>query len=390
VDVSMTDNAFAPKSLKVEAGTTVRWVNNGRALHTVTAEDGQFDSDLVRAGAAWSRKLDANGTYNYVCLLHPEMVGSVTVSGGTSSGGTTAGGGPAVGAQGSSGAPSAGPGSASVQMLDNYYAPKSVTVTAGSTVTWTNGGRAMHTVTAKDDSYDSGLVAAGGRYSRTYDDPGAYPYVCTLHPGMEGVVLVRDASGAAPEFDASTLGSGAPATAGAGSARNLAAGEEAPLEVEVRAEDNYFDPENVVVRRGGTVTWLFTGAAPHTATANDGSFHSDIIESGGTFSHTFEAAGVFDYVCALHPEMVGTVEVVDPSVAPPPEAASAEGAGAAGEMRTDDVLEGAARAGLLPGTDSLPVPISATIHGILLLLSVGAVGHLTVRAARFTADTLLS
>ena len=60
---------------------------------------------------------------------------------------------------------------------------------------------------------------------------------------------------------------------------------------------------------GSTVTWRNAGEAPHTVTASDGSFDSDMIPAGGSWARTFEAAGTFRYVCSFHPEMEGVVEV---------------------------------------------------------------------------------
>ena len=57
--------------------------------------------------------------------------------------------------------------------------------------------------------------------------------------------------------------------------------------------DFAFDPAAVEVPVGATVTWTNTGAAPHTATASDGTFDSGELAPGASFSHTFTAAGTF-------------------------------------------------------------------------------------------------
>ena len=59
---------------------------------------------------------------------------------------------------------------------------------------------------------------------------------------------------------------------------------------------------------GTSVTWTNT-EEPHTVTARDGSFNSDRIPQGGSFTHTFDTAGTFDYFCQVHPAMEGTVVV---------------------------------------------------------------------------------
>jgi plastocyanin len=65
----------------------------------------------------------------------------------------------------------------------------------------------------------------------------------------------------------------------------------------------------VTVAAGETVTWSHEGGLPHTVTAEDGAFDSGDLSGGDTFSHTFEEAGSFPYVCSIHPDMTGTVEV---------------------------------------------------------------------------------
>ena len=74
----------------------------------------------------------------------------------------------------------------------------------------------------------------------------------------------------------------------------------------VRVDDNFFEPEEIEVSVGDTVTWEFVGATLHNV-VGDG-FKSD-NKKDGTFEHTFNSAGTYDYVCTLHPGMKGTVEV---------------------------------------------------------------------------------
>ncbi|HSR25365.1 MAG TPA: cupredoxin family copper-binding protein, partial [Candidatus Eisenbacteria bacterium] len=74
--------------------------------------------------------------------------------------------------------------------------------------------------------------------------------------------------------------------------------------------DFFFSPSSVTVAVGDTVTWHNSGQAPHTATANDGSFDTGTINPGGSASHTFTRAGTFSYICTIHPNMHGTVRVL--------------------------------------------------------------------------------
>lgn len=73
-----------------------------------------------------------------------------------------------------------------------HFEPATVTVKAGGTVTWTNPrGNEIHTATADDGkSFDSNVLSAGDTFSHTFSTPGTFPYHCTLHNWMKGVVTV--------------------------------------------------------------------------------------------------------------------------------------------------------------------------------------------------------
>jgi plastocyanin len=72
-----------------------------------------------------------------------------------------------------------------------------------------------------------------------------------------------------------------------------------------------YEPDPVVVQAGGKVIWQNEDTAPHTATADDGSFDTGTIEKGKLGSATFKEPGTFTYHCEIHPTMHGTVEVVE-------------------------------------------------------------------------------
>lgn len=77
-----------------------------------------------------------------------------------------------------------------VTIANFSYAPQSIKVSAGTTVTWTNNDQTLHTVTAEDGSFDSGVLGQGATYKRAFEQPGTYPYRCTLHPQMQGIIEV--------------------------------------------------------------------------------------------------------------------------------------------------------------------------------------------------------
>jgi plastocyanin len=72
-----------------------------------------------------------------------------------------------------------------------------------------------------------------------------------------------------------------------------------------------YDPDPIEVEVGAEVTWTNEDTAPHTATADDGSFDTGTLDKGKPGSVSFEEAGTFPYFCEIHPTMHGTVEVVN-------------------------------------------------------------------------------
>jgi plastocyanin len=86
--------------------------------------------------------------------------------------------------------------SASVSVGDNFFAPASVTVAVGDSVTWNNNGQAPHSATADDGSFDTGVFDPGGSRSTTFDSAGTFSYYCTVHgQAQSGTVRVLAASG---------------------------------------------------------------------------------------------------------------------------------------------------------------------------------------------------
>lgn len=78
--VSIKDFAFGPATIKVKAGTTVTWVNDDSAAHTVTVGSGTGPrSQPLNKGDSYSYTFANIGTYSYKCTFHPDMTGKVIV-----------------------------------------------------------------------------------------------------------------------------------------------------------------------------------------------------------------------------------------------------------------------------------------------------------------------
>jgi plastocyanin len=78
--VDIQNFAFSPDTLSVPAGTTVTWTNLDSTAHTVTADNGAFNSDDLPTGQTYSFTFNTPGTYAYHCSIHPYMTGTVTVT----------------------------------------------------------------------------------------------------------------------------------------------------------------------------------------------------------------------------------------------------------------------------------------------------------------------
>ena len=88
-------------------------------------------------------------------------------------------------------APRATPKVLVARMKGQSFIPEHIEVAAGTTVQWKNLDALIHTVTAVDKSFNSGVIAADGSYSHLFSRPGTYAIYCMAHPFMKGTVVVK-------------------------------------------------------------------------------------------------------------------------------------------------------------------------------------------------------
>jgi len=82
--------------------------------------------------------------------------------------------------------------SAATVDIDNFkFAPPTLTVAAGTTVTWKNEDDSPHRIGAKNGAFTSAALDTDGTFSHTFATPGEYPYICTVHPYMAGKIIVK-------------------------------------------------------------------------------------------------------------------------------------------------------------------------------------------------------
>jgi len=179
---------YEPPVFRVQAGTTIVFANVGGRPHTLTSDDGAFDTGVVPPGPEGGRfaggnvsfRLTQPGTYNFHCEIHPQqMKGTITVVGEAPS---TPGPAP----------PSNAAKVANVDMVDFAFRDAQVSVAPGGEVIFRNTGDAPHTATLDDEEVDTGEVRPGQTATFVAPTrPGSYSYRCTLHPArMRGVLVV--------------------------------------------------------------------------------------------------------------------------------------------------------------------------------------------------------
>jgi plastocyanin len=77
-----------------------------------------------------------------------------------------------------------------VDIIDNDFDPRDLTIKPGARVTWKHEGRVAHDVTDENNAFESGTMRRGDEFSLTFEDAGEYFYYCTLHHAMRGTIRV--------------------------------------------------------------------------------------------------------------------------------------------------------------------------------------------------------
>ena len=278
-----------------------------------------------------------------------------------------------------------GTGVPGCQETDGCFVPAAAAVGTGGSVTWVNEDSVIHTVLAGDiredtdavgfeypNGFESGLIEpGGGTFTVTGLQDGEYPYYCSVHPWMAGVLQVGQprAERAAPAADdgqdeiqqaepvmpsadrqpraeraAPAADDGQDAVTGGGGSIEPADWDW-PLPTITMPEgtgvpgcqeaDGCFVPAVAKVDAGGSVTWVNKDSVIHMVSAGDlqastdmvgfdypNGFQSGIMAPGGMASSTFTVTGLpegnYPYFCPVHPWMTGLLKVGQPQRVPVP------------------------------------------------------------------------
>lgn len=80
ITVEIVNFVYTPRNLEIASGETVTWINRDYEEHTVTAENGEFNSNLLERGQKFSYTFDTSGVYEYYSSTHPYIKGKIIVN----------------------------------------------------------------------------------------------------------------------------------------------------------------------------------------------------------------------------------------------------------------------------------------------------------------------
>lgn len=273
------DKRMSPSSSTAVQGDTAvfSWEDGGHDLVLAGPEStsvGEQDR-----GFRLTRTLNTPGTYTFLCTLHDDMSGELTVTG--DGGGEPASPPPVdvvVGPDGGDG-----------------FDPATVTIAKGQSVNWHWGDDGLDVTF--DDGTGSGSRPIGSFWGRTFTQTGEYGYRSRAD-GSAGKVIVTD-----------------PASAPSSGITPAPAGTTPSAEVTV-GPGTSFAPADVTVDEGRTVRWSWAGG-PHNVRFEDGTDSG--FRSSGSNDLKFWTPGRFSFLCSAHAGMSGTVTVNDTGPAGPNE-----------------------------------------------------------------------
>ena len=274
--------------------------------------------------------------------------------------------------------------------IGSTLSPKSLTVAPGTTVTWRNADSERHRVrtTSAPVELDSNDLEPGDSWSFTFSAAGTYRYVD--HRDEENSAYWGTVTVSSSSSGGGTGGTGGGTGGGTTS-------PSAPSTASVSMAGRAFSPSSVRIAAGGTVTFVNDDDRAHTVTASDGSFDSGVMNAGARWSRRFPSAGTFRYLCAIHPDMTGTVAVASSSGAVPPPAPSAPrppsggsggsaGAGSGGVPAAPPSRPGSARVNVIDFAYT-PARLSVHVGDTVSFANVGQAPH-TVTAPGFGTPML--
>ena len=282
--------AYSPNPASLSGGSTITWNNIDDTPHTATADDGSFDTGIINGGALGSALISASTgtrTISYHCNVHPEMRGTLQVI--------------------SSSSLSTIPPS-NITLQD---AP--VTVTNNNSSNNTTIENLQQQIVALQQTVDA-LQQTLMSLQQSVPQDGNVT-VSSGNNNNTAVSLIEEEQ--PPELPPTQQ----PQPQQQQQVQQQNQRVSIVLGASSGLSNNAFQPNTVQVQVGDTVTWTNDDSQPHTVTSGingqpDGRFDSSpnfnpLLASGQTFEHAFTEAGEYPYFCLLHPNMIGTVSVIN-------------------------------------------------------------------------------
>lgn len=328
--VTISDNGFSPSTVSILVGGTITWTNQGTSVHTATATPASngntistpapFDSGGLGPGQNFSWSFSLPGVYVYTSA--PDCIGNVT-AGFPCTGNTVVVGTPVASSIAQPAppptAPSVGPASvpagttvvqaATVTISDSGFSPSTVAVTTGGTastagsVTFVNNGTTLHTAVSgavkmdeqrnPPETFDSGGLVPGDSKTFSFINPGTYAF----NSGPDCLNGTNN-----PNFNCSGPYSIRVLKAPVGATTGAVAPPFSGATVYFR-DATAFDPGNITVKAGQTVTWLNLTTSVHSVVSDTAAqpFDSGGLGDGATFSVTFQTPGTYHYHSSTEP-----------------------------------------------------------------------------------------
>lgn len=202
------------------------------------------------------------------------------------------------------------------------YAPNPITVSVGSTITWTNQDPVTHTVTSDSGVFDSGGISSGGTFSQQFNQAGTFTYHCSIHRFIKGTIIVQQAA-SSPTASSTTTTLANTATSVPSTptlvpvtpttvpttGKTPKASKKAFLAMRVGVTYRY-RPTQIKVKVGSKVTWKNASDAEHTVTSRTKGWKlNKLLKTKKSLSFVFHKTGTFKFHCRFHPGMVGKVIV---------------------------------------------------------------------------------
>jgi plastocyanin len=360
-DVTITiGDGLSDRDVRVEVGAIVRFVNRDDDRHRMRSRSGDrgFDTGNLEPGEAYQVRLSAAGTYTYLDDRERDDTdyhGRIRVTRAPTNAATAA-------------SPGA---SATVTIGDRVFEPAETSITVGGTVTFRNVDSDEHTATSTGAAggIDSGVLSPDATHDETFPEAGTFEFLCAIHPDMRGTIRVvagTAARASTPPPSATPDQDPTPASSPTPAPSSVTAPTIEPVDI----VDLAFEPAALELPAGTAVLWTNTGAAPHTVSAEDGSFDSGTLQPGSTFERTFTTPGTYAYLCQIHPEMTGTIEILAPDPEPPAAAPAAANTNTTSTATTPDTT-----------------PTQSALPGVALTVTlVGVASALFARLLRGTAN----